>query len=81
MPFVCICVWGGGGGGGGRGGGVIEGVVRGTDQEANGQEANGDNLGTTPFDLLYNNDMLSVYIRIYSTRRFWWEHTYNFMIK
>ena len=63
-----MCVGGGGGGRGGRGDRGR--VVRGTDQEANGQEANGDNLGTMPFDLLYNNDMLSVYIRIYSTRRF-----------
>ena len=36
-----------------------------------GQEANGDNLGNLgSFDLLYNNCMLSVFIRIASMRRF-----------
>ena len=46
-----------------------------------GQEENGDNLGIF-FDLLDNNDMLSVIIRIASMMRFYWVHTtYNFMIK
>ena len=33
-------------------------------------EANNDNLGKSFFDLLYNNGMLSVFIRIASMRRF-----------
>ena len=36
---------------------------------AQGQEANGDKLGIS-FDLLYNNCMLSVLIRIALMRRF-----------
>ena len=36
---------------------------------APGQEANGDNLGK-PFDLLYNNGILSALVRIASMRRF-----------
>ena len=35
-----------------------------------GQEANGDNLSCYFFDLLDNNGMLSVFIRIASMRRF-----------
>ena len=38
---------------------------------AQDQEANGDNIGKSFFNLLYNNGMLSVLIRIALMRRFY----------